>query len=228
MATGKGEKVDTIEIHLRALADLVNVNSLFTVAVFVGLSFANSEVQSLEVRPECNADFKMSERLVVYEALSSVSSFCQASILPNEADHTKNAALRGALCLQSFFQGNSLGLVEYKRLKKASKVSTSQSWAALLKVHLNIYGKEDFKKPVLKTYGSVMLLLAAWGSILGWVFLVLSMIDVIQIRIGKLSCGSRSTVRSVASLVSIVGLAFIIYVPALMHANFVSMTLESA
>ncbi|KAG2672710.1 hypothetical protein I3760_13G055900 [Carya illinoinensis] len=135
--------------------------------MFVGLSFANSEVQSLEVQPECNADFKMSERLVVLVATT-------------------------------------------------------------LKVHLNIYGKEDFKKPVLKTYGSMMLLLAAWGSILGWVFLVLSMIDVIQIRIGKLSCGSRSTVRSVASLVSIVGLAFIIYVPALMHANFVSMTLESA
>ncbi|KAG6680718.1 hypothetical protein I3842_13G057200 [Carya illinoinensis] len=154
-------KVDTIEIHLRALADLVNVNSLFTVAVFVGLSFANSEVQSLEVRPECNADFKMSERLVVLVATT-------------------------------------------------------------LKVHLNIYGKEDFKKPVLKTYSR--LLLAAWGSILGCVFLVLSMIDVIQIRIGKLSCGSRSTVRSVASLVSIVGLAFIIYVPALMHAIFVSLT----
>ena len=45
-----------IEIQQRALDGIVNVNSLFTIAVFVGLAFASPGQHSLENKPECDAD----------------------------------------------------------------------------------------------------------------------------------------------------------------------------
>ncbi|CAI0473845.1 unnamed protein product, partial [Linum tenue] len=62
--------VDTIDIHQKALDDLVNVNSLFTIAIFVGLSLAHSEERSLEDQAECDADPYRPKRLVVSEVVS--------------------------------------------------------------------------------------------------------------------------------------------------------------
>ncbi|KAL1830253.1 hypothetical protein ACET3Z_008665 [Daucus carota] len=50
----KAEKERT-EAHIKTLDDLVSVNSLFTLAVFVGLSQASPGAISLENRQECNA-----------------------------------------------------------------------------------------------------------------------------------------------------------------------------
>jgi hypothetical protein len=170
---------DTIEIHRQALDDLVNVNSLFTIAVFTGLSFINPGQQSLENRPECHADAGISKRLVVYEVVS-FSLFLLSSLV-----------------------------------------------AKILKVHLSIYRKSDFQESWgLTFYRRMMLLLSAWGSILGCIFLTLSMVDVIQIKIGKLSCGSMYTVSAVGSLVSIIALALSIYASAMMHAIHVSIKLD--
>ncbi|TYH64034.1 hypothetical protein ES332_D07G237900v1 [Gossypium tomentosum] len=58
------------EIHQKALDDLVNVNSLFTLAVFVGLSMARQGERSLENRTECDADVGNARRLVVNEVVS--------------------------------------------------------------------------------------------------------------------------------------------------------------
>lgn len=116
-------------------------------------------------------------------------------------------------------------LIEYE-VVSFSFFLLSSLVATTIKVHLNIYGEDDFKKPFLKVYRRVMLLMVTGGLILGSIFLVLSMIDVIQIQLEKLSCGSPNTVRAVTSLVSILGVAFIIHVPAMMLPIFVSMTLE--
>ncbi|XP_057965869.1 uncharacterized protein LOC131156302 isoform X2 [Malania oleifera] len=60
--------IDTIEVHRRALDDLVNVNSLFTIAVFVGLSFASpGQLHSLENRSACDPDPGMARRLIIFE-----------------------------------------------------------------------------------------------------------------------------------------------------------------
>ncbi|GAY51643.1 hypothetical protein CUMW_135760 [Citrus unshiu] len=56
-----------IDVHSKALDDLVNVNSLFTIAVFIGLSFASPKQHSLENRPECDADPVVAKTLVTYE-----------------------------------------------------------------------------------------------------------------------------------------------------------------
>lgn len=174
--TPKEKKVlDTIEIHQKALDDLVNVNSLFTIAVFVGLSLAHPGEHSLENRAECDADSVLAKRLVVNEVLSF-----------------------------AFFLLSSLV-------------------AKTLKVHLNIYREKDFRKTKFKVIRGGMLLMSAWGSILGCVFLTVSMVDVIQIRVGKISCGSEYAFRAAGSLVAIVTLALSIYVPFMMHAIFISM-----
>ncbi|XVF41589.1 hypothetical protein PTKIN_Ptkin01aG0291300 [Pterospermum kingtungense] len=59
-----------IEIQQRALDDIVNVNSLFTMAVFVGLAFASPGQHSLGNRPECDADSGVAKRLITYEVVS--------------------------------------------------------------------------------------------------------------------------------------------------------------
>ena len=154
------------------LDGLVTVNSLFTSAVFLGLSFASpGNLTSLDNRPECNADSGVVKRLVVYEVLS-FSLFLLSSLV-----------------------------------------------AKTVKVHLCIYGKEEKKNGCYYScIRPVLLFLSVGASIVGLVFLTLSMVHIIQIKIGTLSCGSAYTARAVVSLGSIVGLALIIYAYAMMHA----------
>ncbi|XP_057985126.1 uncharacterized protein LOC110652445 isoform X1 [Hevea brasiliensis] len=167
--------IDPIEIHQKALDDLVNVNSLFTIAVFVGLSFASPGQHSLENRPECDADPGMAMRLILYEVIS-FACFLLSSLV-----------------------------------------------AKTLKVHLNIYQEDEFKQWHLKLGRGFMLYLSAIASIVGVVFLALSMANVIQIRIGKLSCGSVYAYRAVGSLCGIVLLALFIYVPSMFYAIWKSL-----
>ncbi|KAJ9128722.1 hypothetical protein P3X46_034548, partial [Hevea brasiliensis] len=58
-------QVDSSEVH-----DLVNGNSLFTIAVFVGLSFAPPGQHSLKNLPECGLGPVVAKRLIVYEVIS--------------------------------------------------------------------------------------------------------------------------------------------------------------
>ena len=184
----KADEEALLEIHLKALDDLVNVNSLFTIAVFVGLSYAHpGQLASLDNRSECNVDSDTAKRLVVYEVVS-FSLFLLSSLV-----------------------------------------------AKMLKVHFFIHRKYYFGKNDNDTatnsrgknifwpcYRRVMLLLSACGSILGCVFLTLSMVHVIQIRVGKLSCGCQYTVLAVAPLVTIVGIALCIYTCTMMEPIFAS------
>ncbi|WOH12591.1 hypothetical protein DCAR_0832097 [Daucus carota subsp. sativus] len=65
----KAEK-ERREAHIKTLDDLVNVNSLFTLAVFVGLSQASPGAISLENREECNAGPGVAKMLVLYEVVA--------------------------------------------------------------------------------------------------------------------------------------------------------------
>ncbi|KAF5930660.1 hypothetical protein HYC85_031533 [Camellia sinensis] len=58
------------EILKSGLDDLVNVNSLLSIAVFVGLSYATPGQRSLENRPECDAEPRQAENLVVLEVVA--------------------------------------------------------------------------------------------------------------------------------------------------------------
>ncbi|CAK7349229.1 unnamed protein product, partial [Dovyalis caffra] len=67
IGVAKKAEVNDKEIFKKALDDLVNVNSLFTVAVFVGLSLASRNQYSLENRHECDAGPGVAKKLVVFE-----------------------------------------------------------------------------------------------------------------------------------------------------------------
>ncbi|XVF21264.1 hypothetical protein REPUB_Repub12eG0075300 [Reevesia pubescens] len=75
------EPIDNVrEIHQKVLDDLVNVNSLFTLAVFVGLSLARQGERSLENRSECDAGADNAKRLVVNE-VASFACFLLSSLV---------------------------------------------------------------------------------------------------------------------------------------------------
>ncbi|KAK6286746.1 hypothetical protein POUND7_012925 [Theobroma cacao] len=162
------------EIHQKALDDLVNVNSLFTLAVFVGLSLARQGERSLENRTECDAGPEHAKRLVVNE-VASFACFLLSSLV-----------------------------------------------AKALKIHVTIWEKKDFKRRRNQIVSRSLLSLSVWASVFGCIFLTISMVDVIQIKVGKLACGSVYAWRATGALIAIVLLALSIYVPFMMNAIFTS------
>ncbi|KDP45220.1 hypothetical protein JCGZ_15085 [Jatropha curcas] len=175
------------DILMKALDDLVSVNSLFTAAVFIGLSFASPNQRSLEIsRPECDPSVKMGKRLVLYEVVS-FSSFLLSSLVA-------------------------------KSLRVYLRIFYSDTKA----VNGNNPGKPDLndkKKYNLFHAGrGLMFALSMLASIVGVVFLTISMALVVEIKIGKLSCGIHETQAAVIALTTIVPFALIIYIPSLSAA----------
>ncbi|XP_078447758.1 uncharacterized protein LOC144716503 [Wolffia australiana] len=164
----------TTDIHVTALDGLVNVNSLFTIAVFVGLSVAAPGERSLEGKSACDAGIQVAENLLVFEVVA-FSSFLFSSLVA---------------------QG----------LKLALNLLNSKNVDDAFRAHINI--------KVLR-FG---MLLSACGSVLGCIFLVLSMVNVIQIRLGLLSCGSQATARAVATLVILVSTALVLYISTVFYS----------
>ncbi|KAK8506011.1 hypothetical protein V6N13_002666 [Hibiscus sabdariffa] len=167
------------EILQKGLDDLVNVNSLFTLAVFVGLSLARQGERSLENRSECDAGTSNAKRLVVNEVVS-FACFLLSSLV-----------------------------------------------AKALKIHVAVCQEEDFKNKRNQRLRLCMLLLSVWSSVFGCIFLTVSMVDVIQIKVGRLSCRSIHAWRATGALIAIVILALGIYVPFMMNAIITSSTLRS-
>ncbi|CAK9166861.1 unnamed protein product, partial [Ilex paraguariensis] len=64
----------------KALDDIVNVNSLFSVAVFIGFSFTAPGQRSLDGREECNADIDLLRMLVLFE-VAAFSLFLYSSLM---------------------------------------------------------------------------------------------------------------------------------------------------
>ncbi|XP_048422390.1 uncharacterized protein LOC103949561 [Pyrus x bretschneideri] len=164
----------TTSVHVMALDGLVNVNSLFTMAVFVGLSFATPGQRSLENRTSCDAGINVAKELLVFEVVSF-----------------------------SFFLFSSLV-------------------AQGLKLAINLLNSKDVKEALHANINLKVLrfgmLGSAFGSVMGCVFLVLSMVNVIQIRLGMLSCGSKSAVHAVAALVVLVTTALLVYISTAVYA----------
>ncbi|XP_057965846.1 uncharacterized protein LOC131156299 [Malania oleifera] len=173
---GINDDIDTVEIHRRALDDLVNINSLFTMAVFVGLSFASpGQLHSLENRSVCDADPGMARRLIIFEVIS-FACFLLSSLV-----------------------------------------------AKTLKVQLDINRYKYSRDWQSRLWRGCTLSLSLMASFVGIVFLTLSMINFVQIRLGKLSCGSMHAMQAMAPLSAIVLLALAIYVPSSVNAIWISL-----
>ncbi|KAH1154667.1 hypothetical protein GLYMA_18G154000v4 [Glycine max] len=146
----------TTSVHVTALDGLVNVNSLFTIAVFVGLSLTTPGQRSLENRSSCDADVDVAKKLLVFEVVSF-----------------------------SFFLFSSLVA---QGLKLALNLLNSKDADEAFRAHINLRALR------LGMLGSAI------GSVMGCLFLVLSMVNVIEIRLGMLSCGSKAAAHAVAAM----------------------------
>ncbi|TYJ26172.1 hypothetical protein E1A91_A07G100600v1 [Gossypium mustelinum] len=161
-------------VHVTALDGLVNVNSLFTVAVFVGLSLTTPGQHSLENRAPCDAGVDVAKKLLVFEVVSF-----------------------------SFFLFSSLVA---QGLKLAINLLNSKDVDEAFRAHINL--------KVLR-FGMMG---SAVGSVMGCLFLMLSMVNVIEIRLGMLSCGSKSSVHAAAALVALVSSALLVYISTAVYA----------
>ncbi|XP_076887364.1 uncharacterized protein LOC143537491 [Bidens hawaiensis] len=164
----------TTSIHVTALDGLVNVNSLFTIAVFVGLSLTTPGQRSLENRSACDSDISVAKKLLVFEVVSF-----------------------------SFFLFSSLVA---QGLKLAINLLNSKDADEAFRAHINLKALR---------FG---MLGSALGSVMGCLFLMLSMVNVIEIRLGMLSCGSRSAVNAVASMIVLVTSALLVYISTAVYA----------
>ncbi|PIN16374.1 hypothetical protein CDL12_10987 [Handroanthus impetiginosus] len=57
-------------IHVTALDGIVNVNSLFTVAIFIGFSLTIPEAETAGTQPECRAGVETERTLIVFKVVS--------------------------------------------------------------------------------------------------------------------------------------------------------------
>ncbi|XP_038978133.1 uncharacterized protein LOC103703885 [Phoenix dactylifera] len=169
-----GETRSTTSIHVTALDGLVNVNSLFTIAVFVGLSLTSPGQRSLEGNSACDAGQDVIRNLLVFEVVSF-----------------------------SFFLFSSLVA---QGLKLAINLINSNDVDDAFRAHINARALR------------LGMLASAVGSMMGCLFLLLSMVNVIQIRLGMLSCGSAAAVRAVAALVTLVSTALVVYISTVLYA----------
>ncbi|XP_031109733.1 uncharacterized protein LOC116013909 [Ipomoea triloba] len=165
-------------IHITALDGIINVNSLFTFAVFVGLAWNPRDPNNrLTDDPNCLADPKVAENLVAFHVYS-FAFFLFSSLV--------------ALCL--------------KQAIRLAKTAHYPTIFALDLAHVN------------KSAVRVGYLVCAAGSVCGCVFLMLALINVVQIKLGTLGCGSSHSYGAVIPLVTFVPLGLIIYVCTILYA----------
>lgn len=165
-------------IHVTALDGIVNVNSLFTLAVFIGLTWDprdpnNSLVDSSS--SSCAAGAKIAENLVAFHVYS-FSSFLFSSLI--------------ALCLKQAI-----------RIAKSPGPQPLVSFANINRTGLRV--------------GTLM---SAAGSVCGCGFLMLALVNVAQIKLGTLACGSSYTFAAVVPLLILVPAALLIYISVILYA----------
>ncbi|KAL6312473.1 hypothetical protein AAG906_021689 [Vitis piasezkii] len=171
--SSKPSKPDITRSFKEGLDDVINVNALFTSAVFIGLSFSSS-TPTLETREECKPGVGIAKWLVIFEIIAF-----------------------------GFFLVSSL-------LGKA------------LKIQLHIIKPNS---PFVQYTCRAMMVLCAACSILGSVFLFLAMINVLQMRLGKLTCKGNVWIGA-GSLIILYFLALLFWVPSLVYVQIISWDIE--
>lgn len=85
-----------------------------------------------------------------------------------------------------------------------------------MKLGINLINSNDpdeaFEAEVNTKLLSVGLVCAGIGSIVGCIFFILSLVFMVQIQLGLLSCGGDESIRAVTALVVLVGSALALYV----------------
>ncbi|GAB4831855.1 hypothetical protein Ancab_005870 [Ancistrocladus abbreviatus] len=165
-------KPGSTSVHITALDGIVNVNSLFTLAVFIGLAWNPNDPSNTLVEDQtCAGTASIAESLVTFHVYS-FSSFLFSSLV-------------------------ALGL------KQAIRISRTY---------------ESYRAYVHKSGLRLGMLVSAVGSVCGCGFLMLALINVVQIKLGTLACGSSHSFAAVVPLVILVPLGLLIYVSFVLYA----------
>ncbi|KAI3450134.1 hypothetical protein Pfo_006799 [Paulownia fortunei] len=162
-------------IHVTALDGIVNVNSLFTMAIFIGFSLTVPEAATAVSRAECTTSRETVRRLIIFEVFSF-----------------------------SFFLFSSL---------------IAQSLKLAINLLNNMDPNDPHKADIDPDYLKYGLFGSAIGSVMGCLFLTLSIVDFIQVKLGAYSCGGKP-VYAMVTLVLFVGSALLIYVSTAIYASF--------
>lgn len=164
-------------IHIMALDGIVNVNSLFTLALFLGLAFNPSDPKyTLVDTKSCLASQAMAESLVSFHVYS-FSSFLFSSLIASGL----KLAIRNAKNGDNELEVNRVARVNMRILR-------------------------------------VGILASAVGSASGCVFLTLALVELVQIKLGILTCWSWYTFLAICPLVILVPSALVIYICVVLHA----------
>lgn len=89
-------------------------------------------------------------------------------------------------------------------------------------IKINKYGGDEVISVTMGEVNRIALrfgtLASATGSVFGCGFLVLALVNLVQIKLGTLACGSVYTFAAVVPLVTLVPSALVIYVFLVLHA----------
>ncbi|KAK4789716.1 hypothetical protein SAY86_017020 [Trapa natans] len=170
------------KIHFMALDGLITVNSLFSVALFLGLT-ANPGSAAAALPPRggsCAASNAMAEQLVTFHVYS-FSSFLFSNLI--------------ALSMKQ-----TIRITHWPGTDGEDDDECSDDTRRFALGHINT---------VMLRAG---ILVSGFGSVVGCGFLMMALVDLVQIKLGRLACGSAYTLAAVVPLVILVPSALFIYV----------------
>ncbi|KAF3443532.1 hypothetical protein FNV43_RR05076 [Rhamnella rubrinervis] len=176
------QRLSTTTIHMMALDGVVNVNSLFTLALFLGLTwYPTTDARTTLIGDDmaCAAGPQIAEGLIAFHVYS-FSSFLFSSLI-------------------------ALALKQAIKMSKGGDEVGDQ----LLGVTMGHVNKACLRLGMLAS---------AFGSVFGCGFLMMALVDLVQVKLGTLACGSLYTIAAVGPLVILVPLALVIYVSLVLHA----------
>lgn len=182
-------------IHVTALDGIVNVNSLFTLAAFVGLAWRpSSDGPGLADGADrtgnpCAAGDRAESDLVSFHVLA-FACFLFSSIV--------------ALCLKQLVRTYP---PQYRRGTPGAGSSAAGA----------VVGRTArINRAALR----VGILASAVGSVAGCGFLMLALVNVVQVKLGRLGCGDggSAALAAVVPLVTLVPAAMLIYIGIVFYA----------
>ncbi|KAI3667709.1 hypothetical protein L6452_42778 [Arctium lappa] len=174
-------KLKSTAIHLMALDGIVNVNSLFTLGLFLGLAVNPTDPTYTLVDSSataCLVSSSTAENLIVFHVYS-FSSFLFSSLI-------------------------AFGLKQGIRTARSGDTRVEVSDGTIAYVNLRVL--------------RAGILASAFGSASGCLFLTLALVDLVQIKLGKLDCWNWYGVAAVGPLVVLVPSALVIYICIVLHA----------
>ncbi|KAG8081105.1 hypothetical protein GUJ93_ZPchr0007g5915 [Zizania palustris] len=178
-------------IHITALDGIVNVNSLFTLAAFIGLAWRPSadgpgiDDGADHGSAACAAGDRVESDLVLFNVLA-FACFLFSSLV--------------ALCLKQIVRTYT----HYRR-RRASSGSTSA-----------ISRTARINRAALRAG----ILTSAVGSVCGCGFLMMALVNVVQVKLGRLGCGAGGSAAwgAVVPLVTLVPTAMLIHIGIVFYA----------